>query len=209
MLTLAQKQRGFSLIELIIGVAIIGILLSVGLPAFSLWVENTKTRTAAEAILNGLQLARTEAVRRNVGVRFNLTGTTASGSTDWTVGCVTAVGDMNFDGVDDCPAIIQSRSGSEGTNNARAGISTAVPMSAFTTVLTSGTDLPAGVTFSGLGRVASAAGVDISRIDITNVDAANNIRPNTRRMVITVGSGGTIRMCDPGVPLATSPQGCI
>ncbi len=208
MLTLAQKQHGFSLVELLIGVVIIGILLSVGLPAFSLWVENTKTRTASETILNGLQLARTEAVRRNANVRFSLTGTAATGAVTWSVGCVTVVGDMNFDGEDDCPAIIQSRSDNEGTNSARAGISTATPMPAFTTVLTSGTDMPAGVTFSGLGRVASAAGVDISRIDITNVDATNNIRPNTRRMVITVGSGGTIRMCDPGVPLATSPQGC-
>lgn len=201
-LTLLTKQRGFSLVELMIGLIIIAILLSTGLPAFSLWIQNTQVRTGAESILSGLQLARTEAVRRNTNVRFNLTE--ASGSITWSVGCVVTVGDINLDGEDDCPAIIQSRTGSEGTVNARAGISITTPIPAFNAPITSGTALPAGVTFTGLGRVSTVVGIDnITRIDITNA-----VRADARRMVITVGAGGTIRMCDPNVPLATSPQGC-
>ena len=44
-----------------------------GLPRLqSLWLQNTQIRTAGEAILNGLQLARAEAVRRNVNVELRM-----------------------------------------------------------------------------------------------------------------------------------------
>jgi type IV fimbrial biogenesis protein FimT len=43
-------------------------------------MQNTKIRTAAESVMNGLQLARTEAVRRNVNVQFTL-----SADSGWTV----------------------------------------------------------------------------------------------------------------------------
>lgn len=200
MLNLKSRQKGFTLVELMIGLVILAILLSTGLPAFSLWIQNTQTRTGAESVLNGLQLARTEAVTRNANVRFTLSD--AGGTLDWSVGCVTAVGDINLDGVPDCPATIQSRSGAEGSRNARVGISTAAP-GAYGTAIASGTGLPAGVTFTFLGRVANV-GADITRIDVTNATTTA-----ARRMVITIGTGGTIRMCDPAVSLASNPQGCV
>jgi len=206
-LTLTSKQQGFSLVELMIGLVILAILIAAGLPVFSLWMQNTQNRSAAESILNGLQMARTEAVRHNANVRFDFTS--ASGSIAWTVGCVNPVGDLNGDGELDCPAVIQSRSGGEGTGNARAGISTAaIPTPAlagnFNPALASGTGLPAGVTFTFLGRIPGVnIGTDITRIDITN--AASSA---ARRMVITIGTGGTIRMCDPALLLANNPQGC-
>ena len=61
--------------ELLIGIAIIGILLALAAPNFAVWIQNSKIRTAAESIQNGLQLARAEAVRRNAQVRFQLTTT--------------------------------------------------------------------------------------------------------------------------------------
>lgn len=185
--------------ELMVGLVILAILLSAGLPSFALWIQNTQTRTGAESVLNGLQLARTEAVTRNANIRFDLTN--AGGNVDWTVGCVIAVGDLNGDGLNDCPATIQSRSGTEGSTNARVGISTAAP-GVYATAIASGTGLPAGVTFNFLGRVANI-GADITRIDVTN-----STRTDARRMVIVIGSGGTIRMCDPALALANNPQGC-
>lgn len=199
----AAKQRGFSLIELMIGLVILGILFKVGLPSFSLWMQNTQNRTAAESVLNGLQLARTEAVKHNTNVRFDLTNN--SGTTDWTVGCVTPIADLDGDGQPDCPAVIQSRSGNSGTGFARAGVSTVTPFGAYTAAIAAGTSLPAGVTFTGMGRTLSTnTGTDITRVDITNAAQSAALR-----MVITVGAGGTIRMCNPDLPLATSPQGCI
>ena len=68
-----QDGRGFSLIELLIGVAVLGILLALGASSFRVWISNMRIRTAAESIQNGLQLARGEAVRRNAQIRFQLT----------------------------------------------------------------------------------------------------------------------------------------
>lgn len=75
-----DKAAGFTLIELMVAIAVMAILLFLALPNFSIWLQNTQIRTAGEAILNGLQLARAEAVRRNTNVRLEINA--ASG---WTV----------------------------------------------------------------------------------------------------------------------------
>lgn len=200
------KQSGVTLIELMIGIVIVSLLMVIGAPSFSLWIQNTQTRTAAESIQNGLQIARTEAVRRNANVRFNLTD--AGGKVAWTV-CLNVAASP-------CATAdtVQSRSGSEGGVNARAGVSLAalpspIPAGHFNTALAAGAGLPAGVTFDGMGRVpalnpdGTANNDDITRVDVTN--AAN---AGVRRMVIIIGTGGQTRMCDPALTLATNPQGC-
>jgi type IV fimbrial biogenesis protein FimT len=78
------KAGGFSLIELMIVLAIMGLLLVLGVPSFSLLLQNAQVRTAAESVENGLNLARVEAVRRNALVSFTLVGN------DWTVALVSA-----------------------------------------------------------------------------------------------------------------------
>lgn len=65
-----DRQAGMSLIELMIGIAVFGILLALGVPTFARWTQNSQIRNSAEAIHNGLMLARAEAVRRNTTVRF-------------------------------------------------------------------------------------------------------------------------------------------
>ncbi len=196
---LIMFQRGVTLVELMISVAIVAMLLAMGVPAFSLWIQNTQNRTAAESILNGLQLARNEAVKRNTLVRFNLTDT--SGLLVWNVGCVNPT--------IECPAVIQTRPAEEGSVNARVGISTATnpvpaPSDYFTTPITAGTGVPAGVSFNSMGRVPDGnVGTDMLRIDVTNAVASDG-----RRYVVTIGPGGEIRMCDPSLALASNPQGC-
>lgn len=105
MLNPHPAHHGFTLIELAIGMVIVSILLAFAAPSFSNWIQSAQIRTAAEAMLNGLQLARAEAVRLNTPVQFVL----GTGS-DWTVGCVTATAS--------CPANIQSRSSAEGSSRA-------------------------------------------------------------------------------------------
>ena len=65
-------SRGFSLIELMITLAVLGMLLAIGLPNMGTWLQNTQIRNAAESINSGLQFARAEAVKRNTTVRFQL-----------------------------------------------------------------------------------------------------------------------------------------
>ncbi len=79
------KQKGFSLIEMMVVVAIVGIVASISLPSYQNWIQNSRIKTATESILNGLQKAKAEAIRRNALVRFTLA---ADGS--WLYGCVNA-----------------------------------------------------------------------------------------------------------------------
>jgi type IV fimbrial biogenesis protein FimT len=78
--SLPAKLAGFSLIELMVGIVIFSLTLSMGISSYQTWMQNTQIRNAAESIKNGLQRARAEAVQRNINVTFTL-GT----NTDWTV----------------------------------------------------------------------------------------------------------------------------
>ena len=82
MLNIRKKsaQTGFSLIELMVGIAILGILTAVAVPSFQTWLLNTQIRNAAESISNGLQRARAEAVRSNVSMDFVL-----AADSSWTI----------------------------------------------------------------------------------------------------------------------------
>ena len=192
---LRRHARGVSLVELMIGLTISGMLLVAGIPAFTAWIQNAHNRTAAESIANGLQLARAEAVKRNALVRFQLTD--GSGLVTWNVGCVTPSAD--------CPASIQRRHAGEGATNARAGVSAArlpnpVPAGYFNTPIDGGSGLTAGVTFNGMGRPLVS---EITRLDVTNAASST-----ARRYVVTISEGGQIRMCDPALDFSTNPQGC-
>ena len=91
-------QRGFTLIELAIVVTLLGVLLSVALPAVTDWIATQRVRTAAEGVLNGLQLARAEAVRQNTFANLNIAAdgiswdVVANGATVQTRGADTGTG---------------------------------------------------------------------------------------------------------------------
>lgn len=196
---LARRQQGVTLIELMVGIAILAVMLAMGVPAFSGWIQDTQIRTAAESILNGLQTARAEAVRRNAVVRFTLTS--ADGKVSWNVGCPTVTAT--------CPASIQSRSAAEAGSLAKATVSAdpipvPAPAGYFEAQLSSAGELPAEVNFDGLGRVFTpAAGALFNRADVTSTTSAT-----ARRYVVVVSSGGQVRMCDPKMSIATDPRGC-
>lgn len=210
MLRSRTRQRGFNIVEIMISLVVLGVLVALGAPGFVEWLQNQQARAAAEATLNGLQVARGEAVRANGAVRFqfvsNLTATCelANDSLNWVVSLADPTGkcDTKADSADPSnPQIIQSRSSAEGSPNA---LVTAVfvpspPAAATPQAATT-------VTFAALGNViANADGTpSIVKIDVTNP----NIAPDARRPLrIVINAGGSIRMCDP-VLAASDPRGC-
>ncbi len=75
--------RGFTLIELMIALAIFAILLMLAGPMYARFMADHQIRNASDAILNGVQQAQATAVRNNSFARLRLD--TASGSGGWNV----------------------------------------------------------------------------------------------------------------------------
>lgn len=75
----SKEMAGFTLIELMIVVALLVIFATIALPSFSYLIKSNRTQSAASELTSLLQYARAEAVTRNV----DITATASSGS--WTV----------------------------------------------------------------------------------------------------------------------------
>ena len=67
-------QTGISLVEVMVVVFIVGLLIAFGIPSFNTWVQNSQIRTAGEGLMNGLQTAKNEAIRRNSCMQMAMTG---------------------------------------------------------------------------------------------------------------------------------------
>jgi type IV fimbrial biogenesis protein FimT len=186
----SRRQQGVTLIEIAVVLTIAAMVYARGVPLFSVWLANTNTRTASESFLNGVQLARAEAIRRNRAVQITFDPATAAA---WTVGCVTPVdaGTVGVDDPGDCPAVIQARAAGEGSAQPRL---TPTPNDAV------------AITFDSLGRVApNADGTPTaSRIDVSNPALATADRRDLR---LLFGPAGDVRMCDPAVSGA-DPRRC-
>ena len=68
-------QQGFSLLELLIAIAIVAIAAATSIPSFRVWVDNYRLTEAANGVVDGLHKARSEAVRRNKDVVMRFTAT--------------------------------------------------------------------------------------------------------------------------------------
>ena len=61
-----KKNHGFTLIEVIIVVAVIGIMTAIVIPSISSWLPNYRLKNAARALYGAAMKAKGEAVKRNV-----------------------------------------------------------------------------------------------------------------------------------------------
>jgi type IV fimbrial biogenesis protein FimT len=177
-----RSAAGMTLIELLIGFTIVGVLLALGVPSFTAWLQNLQVRNAAESIFNGLQLARGNAVQRNKSVTFTMNGPDSSWAV--TIDSPSAIE----------TAAVQSRSAAEGTPNAQVSVlGPAV--------------LPVVVSFNGLGQTNLA---QLTTIQITNPTggACGAGTGNMRCLNVTVAVGGQIKMCDPLIVTAGDSRKC-
>jgi type IV fimbrial biogenesis protein FimT len=64
---------GFTLVELLITLAVVSTLLAIGAPQFSTMLANSRVRSAAESVQHGLRLAQVEALKRSASTEWTLT----------------------------------------------------------------------------------------------------------------------------------------
>jgi type IV fimbrial biogenesis protein FimT len=193
-----RSACGITLIELMVTLAIVGILTLLGLPYYGKMIENTQTRNAAESIQNGLRAARAEAVRRNTPVRFHLTSPT--GLADWII-CLPDAANPAAVCAPSGAEAVQWWSSNDGAPNVRIGVA-GLGASGVATPVTA--PPPATMTFDGLGRALGST----FRIDITSVNTQGNAVG--RRLVIQISPSGQVRMCDPSPALAQDDaQHCL
>jgi len=183
------KSRGFTLVELMMGIVVVGVLATVAVPSFRVWFLNAQIKAAAESISNGLQRARAEAVSRNANVEFIMGAGT---NTSWTVNFANAAGN---------PAPVNppldSRASTEGSSDVTR---TVLPAGATTLTFNNfgGTWTNPNPACPGLTNQDCTAG-------LTQVDLAAAGTTQTLRIIINLG--GAARMCDPSLP-ATNARGC-
>lgn len=195
-------QRGVTLIELAVVLALVALLLMAVVPNASAWIRNTQIRNVATSLQNGLQRARAEAMRRNTNVRFSLVHLSDSAVMDnscalsgdgvsWVVSiddptgqCAAAVSE------DTAPRILDKHASGGGGKWVVVQAQDATG------------DEAMSVVFNGFGRAADATG--ISTLDIDN----NSPGDDYRALRIVVGTGGTIRMCEPKVTANSDPRRC-
>lgn len=181
-----KTQSGFTLVELMVAIAIVGILLALGISNYREWIQNTKVRTTAESIQNGLMLAKAEAIKRNNRVDFILTSvdpvasnvsslTAATAGPNWAVRVWQSA---TYTAAD----LVQGRPQAEGS---------------LTTTLTA---TQSTIGFNSIGRVTPTPAGNIT-IDVSSTASNRPLR-------VTVSIGGAIRICDPAFSTTTSPIGC-
>jgi len=72
-------RQGFTLAELLIVMAIVGILASLAAPAFSQFIKSQRIKSMASDLNASLTLARSEAIKRNANATITPTGTWQGG----------------------------------------------------------------------------------------------------------------------------------
>lgn len=200
-------QIGLTLLEVMVVVAIVAILAAIGVPSFRDWIQNGQIRNASESIQNGLRIAKTEAIKRNTLIRFQLTTSvdsacalSTSGSS-WVVSfdnpaglCANAAFNEGYPAADaannPAPRILQISSSADGAKNASI------------------TSTQNSVAFNAIGRVSPTPANEIS-INISNAVggacAADGGAMKCLRILIS--AGGQIRLCEPA-QIGISARGC-
>lgn len=102
-----QKQNGFTLVEVIVTMAIAAVVLSIGVPSFQSYTQNSRQTTAINELATALQLARNSAITQRVRVTLCKSNDSSAatptcqngpGSGDWLQGWVIFT-DLNNDSV--------------------------------------------------------------------------------------------------------------
>lgn len=104
MRTRPADSSGFTLLELMTAVAVLGVLLGIGVPAFTETITTNRLTTVANEMVTALNVARGEANKRGIPVTVcasNAAQDACSGATSWNAGWIVFTDDTGTSGVKD------------------------------------------------------------------------------------------------------------
>lgn len=207
-------SQGFSLLELVVALAIMGILMALGLPSFNEIIRNSTIRGAAESTLSGFQLAKAEALKRNLTIRLAIVdslddtctllgaGVTAPGY--WIVSRNSAIGG--------CDAAADPDISISPTSATVFVLIKPPPTSSRSVEMTASSNL---YCFNSLGMLtgSNCAGATTvgGTIDFSSPDGPCRTSLDGAGLAclrVAVSAGGTARMCDPLVTTAGDSRRC-
>ncbi len=176
-----RHGRGFSLVELMVAIALLALLTALVVPSLGTWLRNDQIRAVAGSLETGLRAARAEAIRRSRIVVFLMTADepglaarAAAGGTGWVVVTVPTASDAG-------PELIQASRLSDVASPVR--IEASAP----------------AVCFGSLGQ-------PVAHVDTTRSVACSGTAPvtfdvraddRTRPLRVVVNPSGQARWCDP------------
>ncbi|MBI5462891.1 MAG: GspH/FimT family pseudopilin [Gammaproteobacteria bacterium] len=105
-----KKHTGFTLVELMITLAVAAILLTVGIPSFGDFIKNNRLVSYANEFVAGAHLARSEAIkRRRYGyICASSNQSSCTGGTNWAVGWIAWIDD-NGDAIPQSTELLRAR----------------------------------------------------------------------------------------------------
>jgi type IV fimbrial biogenesis protein FimT len=193
-----------------IGLVIVAISLTLAAPEFSNWIQNTKVRSFAESMQNTIQFARSEAVRRNTPVNFQITSTLDNTCSLTTTGkyWVVSAGSKNAAGA--CGSAIMDPTTATSTAISAASSGPFVfqkgpPENSLNNIKLAATQ--SAITFNSLGRLTTASGAAVALTTYTITSSSGSCVSaggNIRCLNIVVAPAGQMRMCDPSLTITTS-----
>jgi type IV fimbrial biogenesis protein FimT len=85
-----SRQSGFTLVELIISIAIVAVIAGLGIPSFVDMIRDNDMVSRANSVMAGVQLARSEAIKRSrpVSICPSTDGATCTGGGNWAAGWI-------------------------------------------------------------------------------------------------------------------------
>ena len=182
----ASPPRGFTLVELLVALAVAGVLLGVGVPSFVDVVRNSRISAQYNAVVAALYLARSEAVKSSefVTVCSRAAGTeTCGGKNDWNNGWIVFVDPTGTDAdtsasIDADDTVLRIEAPVTGDNTVSVyrpdpgGTSSPVPFVRYR---------PEGDAHWGTGSVRLCDGKrGVERSRVVNVVLTGDIRPGRR-----------------------------
>lgn len=194
-----HKHSGFTLIELMITLAIVGILLTVGVPSLKTFMQGNQLIAASNELVSALHIARSEAIKLNsrVSICESSDGTSCSNTGSWKNGWIVFV-DFNGD-------LANNGSPCDGTPvDCLLRVHDAIndPLLTMSGVDTNGNAV-SSFTFTARGMPKDTSGVSESGVfSICSFDSSN-IVIGSRAVVLSLS--GRVRISDTAVVTCATP----